>query len=275
MTYAAREASLRDGAPVEFVKFALGVELFRYTSSDAPQVHVAETYDPVSMLRSNITDSDEIESAKMTVSLPRDVALADLFRSGSPSKPVGVVLYRRHADDAETLSYWQGRVSGYSFKGDECEFICESKEAMLSRNGARQLYQPNCRFFLYHKLSGHPGCPVPRSSFEVVADIISVNISTITIQASAFAAKPSGWFTFGYVEWNNDTRFIINHVGDTLTLLHNFRSSPLGASVKAYAGCDYLMPTCSGKFGAHTRAGKDFGGSPLVPITNVFEKGVG
>lgn len=269
MSYAEREESVDNGALVEFVRFAIGVDrVYRYTSALTVQTHAGEEYEPIFLDRSSPAMSPEIEQNKLTIKMPRDVAIADLFKKNAPSRTVWIAYYRRHEGDVVPISYWQGRVSAVQWVGDMAELTCDSLESMLRRQGLRPMYQPTCRHFLY---DGR--CPVPEAAFKTSALVQSVNGDTLV--SPAFASKPNGWFTLGFVDTASfDSRFIIGHAGDTVTLIAPFEASPLGQTVDAFAGCDQLHLTCRDKFGEFTDGGRDFGGSDLVPITNVFEKGL-
>ncbi len=189
MSYIEREESVDSGAPVEFVRFAIGVDrVYRYTSALTVQTHAGEDYEPIFLDRSSPAMSPEIEQNKLTIKMPRDVAIADLFKKNAPSRTVWIAYYRRHEGDVVPISFWQGRVSAVQWVGDMAELTCDSLEAMLRRQGLRPMYQPTCRHFLY---DGR--CPVPElcryqpSGFEAKAGETSV--SPLTDCTSALVLK--------------------------------------------------------------------------------------
>lgn len=270
MSYTEKESSIRSGEPVEYVRFTLGNEVFRYTTSPLEETLFSENYEPVDFKRSAPSLSPEIEQNKITFQMPRNVLLPAFFARAAPRQTVFCVIYRKHRNepDAQAISYWQGGVEGISFKGEEAEILCHGLERILKRKGLRYRYSPRCRFFF---CDGR--CPVPASA--VTTEAVITAAAGAIVSAPEFATKPDGYFTFGeLVTPELESRFIVNHVGNTLTLLAPFPETPLGKLTKALAGCDYTPETCETKFPEYTDGGRDCGCFDTVPVQNLFDKGL-
>lgn len=272
MSLIEKELSEDSGAPIEFYKFAIGTDrVYRYTQSEEPVTYLSEIYLPGIKDRSNPVMSPEIEQAKLTVTVDRDFVIANLFKVNAPRKTIWVTIYRKHfgESDADVISYWQGRVEGIKISSDDlAELTLGTLESGLRRKIFTPTYQPTCRFFLY---DGR--CPVPDTAFKV--DALISSSTGLTLISSDFDVFPDGYFKLGTIENENlDSRFIVDHVGDTVTIISPFEENQSGNTLFAYAGCDNLRATCRNKFGAYTNNGRDFGGCDLVPDDNLFEKGL-
>lgn len=269
MSFNAREIATRDGQPLELVRFSVGIDyIFTYTNAVEQITYAGDDYLPRFFIRSAITQSNEVEQSKLTVTVDRTSPIVALFAANQIVRRIDVQLWRFHKDDAEVVSYWKGSVGAVNRSLVTADVVCESPEILLERASLRQFFQPTCRFFL-----ADGRCPVPQSSIKVDGTISGVNTTANTITSAAFATKPDQYFKWGWVQYGNDIRLVVNHVGNTITLLSNFFSSPISQLVSAYGGCDNLPATCNTKFGTYTNNGQDFGGF-YVSIENYFEKGI-
>lgn len=269
-TYDQSEKSIRSGAPVEYARFTLGEQLFRYTTSPIEETLFGEIYQPVDFKRTAPSLSPEISQNQITFSMPRNIELPALFAKASPRQQIFVIIYRKHRGelDAEAISYWQGGVEGVAFKGEMAEIVAGSLESTLKRGGLRYRFQPNCRFYL---CDGR--CPVPAPS--VTTEAIIETASGAILSAPEFDALPDGILKFGELTTPElESRFIVDHVGATVTLIAPFPESPQGKLCKALQGCDYTPETCETIYGDWTDEGRAFGGFDSVPVENLFEKGI-
>lgn len=272
MTYDTREKSRRNGEPVEYVRFTLGSQIFRYTTSPDDEMLFDEKYlAEKGIKRSSPTLTPELAQNTLTITIPRSTEIPSLFSKASPRQQIFVIIYRKHRGDSDNqaISYWQGGVEGIGFKGEEAEISCGSLESLLKRGGLRYRFSPRCRFYF---CDGR--CPVPAASvtIEAVADYVDGSI----VKAPEYAAYPDGTFKFGEFSTPElESRFIVEHIGDTLTLIAPFYESPQSKLCKVLMGCDYTPETCQNKFGQWTDNGRDFGGFDSIPVQNIFESGIG
>lgn len=273
MTFDAREQSAQDASPVELYRFAHGSDVWTLTSGDEAFEYLGDVYQPFELKRSAPQQSNERGRSGVTVSMPKDAAVAALYLRFVPPRPVSLTIFVVHRGDAEIVDFWTGRVRAVEWAGVEARLTCEPNEAQLKRWGLRQLYQSACNLVLYGLR-----CGVPRSAFKTTTTVAAAIITTTTIKAAVYAAFDDGWFNGGYIERpdaNGDARMIISHVGDTLVLLAGFEGLQGDERLFAYAGCAHDFATCSGaKFGAYTDDGEAFGGCPTIPTRNVHEQGL-
>lgn len=270
MTYEAAETSADQGRPVELYTFARGATLWRYTSADRDQVVGGDTYTRQVIQRSRIEQGSEMNRSGLKLTVPRDFPIAELYRVAPPGDVVAMTLRRLHLSDAdgELATLWTGRVVNVAWSQDatQATITLEPVYTSLRRTGLRRMYGKLCPHVLYG-----PACKVNPAAFAVEGALTAVGATTIA--ATAWGAKPVGWFDGGYIEWaeggGTERRFIVAHTGSTLTLDRRAPGLEVGAAVTAYPGCDHTLQTCHDKFDNVL----NYGGTPFIPQKNPFGGG--
>lgn len=259
MTYSAREASVADGAPVEFFRFARGADRWTLAASEDAVVHEGETYAPAAITRGPLRLPIELQAAGLEITLPVDVDPAGVFLAG-PAGVMTVTVYRRHRGDAETRAIFKGRIAQAAYQGAlTCRLACESLVTALQRAGLRRHYGRGCPHALYG-----PGCFANQELYRVDGVLAAAGPTALT--ASAFAAQPNGWWVGGKVRVGEQMAFIVAHTGTVVTLLSPLPGAQAGLSFTAYPGCDRTPGTCAAKFNnLH-----NYGGFPYIPAKNPF-----
>lgn len=264
MTFDAREISADAGRPIELFEFARDYQTWRYTSADREVTADSITYLPRAISRSAIDVSAEKARAGITITAPRDLEVADLYRVVPPSMAITLAVRQVHEGDGEVVTLWTGRISTVEFLGPAAQITCEPSFTALRRIGLRRMYQRQCPHVLYGS-----ACGVNRTSYR--ADGLVESISGATVNVAAAALQVAGFYAGGYIEWEIasgifERRFITDHSGAALTL----SSSPFGlaggTAVRLYPGCDHLLATCNAKF----NNAANYGGFPFIPLKNPF-----
>lgn len=259
MTFAARETSTASGLPYEMYLFTTATGSWFLTSADEIKTYNGATYTPTTVKRTQTSQGQEAKSGEVRVSIPRDHAIAALFIGFIPATPLFLTIYRAHDGDTDTVVNFTGRVMLAKF-GDTCEMTCAPEQQLLQRPIPGPMYQAPCNRILYSTR-----CGVNKALFAVAATLSSV--ASDTIQSAAFASKPDGWFTTGYIENGFERRMIINHVGNTIVLLSGMPSLHVGSPIIAYAGCNLQYNgDCVKKF----NNGPNFLGFEWIPGINPF-----
>lgn len=263
MSYAAREASVFEGQPVELYRFTAGLQVWTYTSAEAEHLYNAERYRPAQVERDGVELSDELARAQLRITLPRDNPVPLLWRAGPPDGLVGLTIFRFHlGTPSDVATVWKGRVAAVEWQGSEAALTGEPVYSSLARPMLRQRFQRLCRHALYDG-----GCGLARELWADVATVSSVSGDLVSI---ATTSRPSGWFTGGYVQRANGQRRMIRaHSGVSLTLLSAAPGLTPGEAVQLFAGCDHTHDTCDTKFSN----ANNFGGFPFVPNKNPFGSG--
>ena len=243
MSYDDREKSRYAGQPVEGFRFVQGASLWLYTSADREIVLPIGTFSPEPIQRSGLDFSKEDVAETMEFTVGVENPIAALFVGDVPSSPVWIQAYRAHrGDESEALAFFTGKITRVRFKGSEAILVGTSLAALLTRSVPVLKMQTPCNLVLFSAECGAN----PTTSRE------SITIGTVdgrTVTSSDFDLKPDQWFRGGRLEApSGETRFIADHVDDTVTLL-----SPLPGLASldvcwAYWGCDHLAGTCKDKF---------------------------
>jgi len=243
MTYDAREQSTHGGAPVECYRFAMGDRLWLLTSADRTVVLPSGTYMPAVISRGELDHSQEDGAGTLQVKVPRSSALAGLYVAGLPSRLLSLVLYRAHrGDEANAVVAFTGTVAALTVEGPEATLTCAPVSAAFRRRLPGLQFQSQCNWPLYSL-----GCGLSAADYR---DTVTVStVSGVTVTAAGFAARASGWFRNGWLEGpDGEKRFIVDHVGNAVTLMTPPASLAAGQTAYAYAGCDRTESACASKF---------------------------
>ena len=243
MSYDDREKSRYSGQPVEGFRFAQGSNLWLYTSADREVVFPIGTFTPEPISRSAMDFSKEDVTETMEFSVSVENPVAALFIGDVPSSPVWITAYRAHrGDEVDAVAFFTGKITRARFLGSEATLVGTSLAALLLRSVPVLKMQTPCNHVLFSAECGAN----PSTSRESVT---IGTVSGVTVTSSDFGLEDDQWFRGGRLESPaGESRFIADHVGDTITLL-----SPLPGLASldvcwAYWGCDHLAATCSSKF---------------------------
>lgn len=259
MSFNPLEWSIFGGKPVELFRFSYGTTRYLYTSGDEDVSFSGEMYRAALITRSKISASTEISKNEVTITVPRDNAVAVLYLGTPPDAVINVTIRAFHKGDTEFVVLWQGRITGVTFVDSEANITCESLFTSLRRPGLRAMYQIPCRHELYSAM-----CGVISESHKVSTTVTAVNGNIVTVAASAMA---NGWATGGLFTTNSGAkRWIMKQQGGVLTLDNSVKGLAVGPSVAVYAGCAQSLDVCWNKF----NNGLNFGGFPYIPDKNPF-----
>ncbi len=270
MSFESREISALQGAPIELYRFARGATVWRYTSAEKDVVFDGHTWTSQPLTRSSIEQTPERPKNNLTVTGPRNLPIADIFRVTSPTDVISLTLLGTHRGETESVVLWMGRLLNVMWKGAAAELMCEPVSTSLRRQGLRRLYQRQCPLVLYSC-----NCGVSRGMFSHVTNVAAVSGTSLTVDSlmdngeSEPVLLPYGG---GYIDWtqpdgNVERRFIRSHVGTQLVLSHPFQDIAVTDEVTVYPGCDHTTATCSGVFNNLP----NYGGYPYIPRKNPFD----
>jgi uncharacterized phage protein (TIGR02218 family) len=272
MAFSYFEESRYLGAPDTLYLFSYRTQKFSYADGDStivvnhglPLGTIA--YTPIPINRSAISASGTLDKANMTLELPLDTDVTELFRVYPPSDIVYLTIYQGHSDDPdyEFLSVWSGRVLSCQRDQDRSKLTCEPISTSLRRPGLRRRYQYGCPHALYGDQ-----CRASKASYTVSSTAGTVNRATLTL--------PSGWngsfakarFVDGVIEWGSgstaEIRTIrqVNEGTNTLTVGGILSTLTAGTAVTLSLGCNHVMDGCR-----YLNNIQNFGGQPWIPRKN-------
>jgi uncharacterized phage protein (TIGR02218 family) len=264
MTFEAFETSAYGGRPVEIYTFRRDYQAWRYTSADRDVVVDNQTFTAHSISRTEIEDSHEKARASLTLTVPADLEVADLYRVAPPAMTITLTLQAYHVGDAELAVLWTGRILGVEWAGNAAKITLEPVSTSMRRIGLRRLFQRQCPHVLYGS-----ACGVDRTAYRIEGVIDTVGGASITVPEADLL--PDGYLAGGYVEWDiatgiADRRMIESHAAGVLGLVGPTYGMAGGQAVRLYPGCDHILTTCQDKFGNAI----NFGGFPWFPGNNPF-----
>ena len=263
---------LRRIGRIEFYEFSYGNFVFRYNTTANEVIVNNLSYLPMPLTRESITLTSDIRRSQLAISAPSNFEVANIFKTGTPALPVLVVIKAENPEYTPwfenippTITEWTGRVVTVEWYHSGTKLICESYYTAIQGNANMRYYGYSCPHMLFGER-----CKVNKNNYITVATVESVNGTRIT--SSAFAAKQDGYFSGGFLVYNESQsglqhkRHINSHTGNTIILASQIIELSSNKQVEVYPGCDHTLATCKDKFGNNL----NFGGFPWIPGRNPF-----
>lgn len=264
MTYDAREISQYGGQPVFCFRFTHNAVTYRWTSADQAISIAVGTFDPAPISCGDFNLGEGGDSGLQEITVRRDNPIAAMMVGYRPVQPVRVEIYAVHRGEAQTILAWKGEVVSHRTAGAQSVLSCAPLLYRLRRKVPAFTFQSQCNHALYRS-----GCDVVPGTFRVTGVVSTVTADQIEVGAAA--SKPDGWFNNGYVERSDGSRrFILQHIGDTLTLHWPFADLVSGETVDVYAGCQRTEAICLSKFNNVV----NHLGFPRIPTQNPYDGGL-
>lgn len=242
-TYDERETSRYGGQPIEGFRFVQGENVWLYTSADREVTLPIGTFDPEPITRTGLDFSKEDVAETMEFKVGVTNPVAALFIGDVPSSPVWITAYRAHrGDESDALAFFTGKITSARFDESQAVLMGTSLAALLLRAVPVLKLQTPCNHVLFSAECG-ANPTISRESVTIAT------VDGVTVTSSDFGLEADGFFTGGRLESPaGESRFMADHVGNTVTLL-----SPLPGLASldvcwAYWGCDHLAATCESKF---------------------------
>lgn len=264
-------AAVKDVAK-ELYRFVEGGTGFIYTvtSSDEEETYDAgdgaELYVPITIGRDEVQGKGEMTRQNLTISFSIDNEVAKRWFVSSLDFPLTITVFSKENDEVEVE--WKGRLASVAPKKSQIDFVFESVFTSMRRMGLRQRYQANCPHALYGK-----GCNLNKESFDVSGAVTFAENAVVTMPAAA--AYADGYFSSGIFEdMDGNLRFIVSHVGSTLTLIRPMNTLLQyiadngygGLTCRIFPGCDRSTDVCHNRFNNLL----NHGGFPFMPRKNPF-----
>lgn len=277
MSYASKDYSAQDGAPVHLFLFTQGLLTWRYTTAAQPVIALGYEWEPSSLTNGAVNQSNDMVKDTLSIQVPRDYSLAETFLAYVPDTITSVTMYRGHLTaPGEFIVYWKGRVASFKATGDSVSLECEPIFTSLRRPGLRARFQKSCRHALYGR-----GCRL--NSEDWATSLLCTATSGANVTVPGAASLPVGYLIGGMLRSPDGVlRYIVNHVGDQVTLMRPVKSLVEavaaagygrsygeyygGVAVKLYPGCNHTTAECTARFNNLD----NYGGFPWIPIKNPF-----
>jgi len=195
------------------------------------------------------------------------------FLQGAASRSiegsVHVDVYEYDTVDQTAVLVFRGFVNSFKVSKAMLDLQCVSFIEHARDNYARMILTRVCNHRLYSEL-----CGVQEVNYTYSGIIVGISADRVTIEVSGVGSG-SGYFTYGWVQWQGVYRHIVNDTwtGSTrfLDLMHFCPTAwNAGDQIALVAGCDKLTSTCSSKFGNIT----NYMGFPYAPYESIRYTGL-
>lgn len=130
--YDALEQQASGAQPYELYLFQGTGIFFALTSADEPITYLGNVYQPTSITRSEVDQSNEVVSGQLKVYIPENHPLAQLVLPYLPASQIAVTIFGSHYGGSQTVTLFVGTLSSARYT-DQCEITCNSAQYLLQR----------------------------------------------------------------------------------------------------------------------------------------------
>ena len=256
---AAEQANKRRPAELYHVWNA-GGEHWYHTSGDVPVIYNTNTYSPATIARGSIRYNSQLEAQTLQVKASYLFDSTIDYISINPVQVlwVSVMKIQRDMSPLEVDVVFIGQIKTVSFKGVRATINCVGFEHFLKKTIPTWRYQLNCNHQVFDSM-----CALTKASYKTTT-VITLNATGLTLTSADFGAEADGYFIGGEVIFGNESRTVIAHVGNDITLMYKFLELVTTDTVDAYPGCDGRAETCRDKYSNIVH----FLGFPFIPEEN-------
>jgi uncharacterized phage protein (TIGR02218 family) len=266
MTYATKDRSVSDGAPIECYQFVAPFRTWRYTSHSEPITVAGNVYTPLPIVRTAIDTNSIIDTlTTMDFIIPSMDSLAFAFCFAQSPKELIVTVYRVHEGDDYSTDYkveWTGTLSNASANGDLAVLSTASLfQTELNSNMSAVFYQRSCNHILYDAR-----CKVVKATYTASAVVTKIQDQIITVDDMVYALDEliSGEMLNTRT---NEVQGIISNALNVIRVGYKFFDIVVGDTVELSLGCDHSrLGHCKTRFNNVV----NYGGFDFIPSKDVF-----
>lgn len=194
----------------ELYEFTRGDTKFYYTSGDKPVQDSEMIYEAITLTRSSIDSSSDLEKNSIDITFALNSKFAQDCLRSALEENILVKVSKLQFGNISTL--WQGRVTAVKPNGVEITLTCETDYTSLGRAGARYKYQRTC----CHDLYGN-GCKLDKSQWGIKTTVKSVD--KLDVQLRDLAVSDS-YFQLGMLQSSTGVNVAIeSSSGQSVTLI--------------------------------------------------------
>lgn len=199
----------------ELYEFTRGDQKFYYTSGDKPVQDGQKIYDNITITRTDIESSSDLEKNSIDITFALNSKFAQDCLRSALEENILVKVSKLQFGNISTL--WQGRVTSVKPSGVEITLKCETDYTSLGRAGARYKYQRTC----CHDLCGN-GCKLDKSLWGTKTTIQSVNKLSVQLRG---LAVDDNYFRLGMLQSSTGVNVAIeSSSGQSVTLIRRLDS---------------------------------------------------
>lgn len=227
---------------------------------------------PAAIEHDRLSWSQEQTSGDLKIRVDRSNPVAVLFQTGQPPGSVWLQIWLADEEQDRALPVWLGRIKQCEFGTSEATLTGQLIDDILRRPALVQTYGPTCPWPVYSAQCGlarDATDPATGHYLRRVDGVLnSVSEDQQTLTADVFATRADGYFTRGLLVIGGQSRLIVGHAGNTVTLLTATQQLTAGTPFSAYWGCSRVQSGCNSQGNI-----ANFGGF-TIPIINLWTHGV-
>lgn len=269
MTFEVIESSVEDGRPIELYSFALANRQFLFNTGPSRKMTAdGRIWEPAPLSNDGVRQTGESTSDALTITVPTNIAPAQMLMLSPPSEPLMVTIYQMHAGDNVPIAIYVGEVAQVNFpQPGKCVMTCETVSASLRREGLRLAWQRSCTHVLFDPAT----CKVDKSLYALGGVFVS-EVNGMDVTVTIVGTTPDDTYTGGYIEWPHPVKgleriAIEKHVGFVLTMFGPTTEITPGLLLTVYPGCELTPEACQLRYDNYD----NYGGIPALPGKSPFE----
>lgn len=192
-----------------------------------------DQYRPAIISRSAIDLTDNTSKSPITITFDSLNSFANSLLQSTSELPVLLTIFK------DGNIYWTGQVLNISRKSfTTIEISCDSTYTVATKAGSRYRINLHCNKRIYSAQCGvNPFLWAVSSVVPITADSNILSIPNIN--------KPNGYFSGGIVTLFNQTRDIVEHTGDIISIGSPFNGKLIGVAT-LFPGCALTEAACIG-----------------------------
>jgi uncharacterized phage protein (TIGR02218 family) len=236
-----------------------GGEHWRYTDGDVAVTYSGSSYTPATLERESVTYNNKLEVTTLTIKAAYIENPALEYIAINPVEILWISVLKLHRDDlTEADVVFIGQIKNVAFQGITASITCVGFEHFLKKTIPTWRYQLTCNHNVFDSK-----CSLTAASYAETTTVV-LDANGVDLVSSAFGAYSDGYFTGGQVLFGVESRTIVYHVGNTITMMYKMVDLETNDSVTAYPGCDGRAETCRDKYDNIV----NFLGFPFIPVEN-------
>lgn len=268
MSYAQKDKSISDGAPIEGYEFIADHKTWRFTSYPTSVTIAGQVFEPAPITRTTLEIGNVVNSiTTMDFNVPSDSELAKTFCYMISPKRLSVKVYRVHEGDDFSVDYkveYTGEMAAASATGKWGIIQTASKlQTDLNGNLSSVYYQRTCNHVLFDER-----CKVNRAAYTQTAVVLLVQSQLVTVDDTHFADNE----LISGIARNTRTgeeQGIISNAGQLVRIGFPFFDIIIGDTIELTQGCDHQrLGHCKNRYNNVA----NYGGFDFVPEKNPFEQ---
>jgi uncharacterized phage protein (TIGR02218 family) len=219
---------------VELFHFYTRDNDWRFAADVANVTADSQTWTAAAISRSKFTRE---RGGEFTVTVPSNLAPFTFYRNSTPGTALKVKVYK--TDGTTLIGFGDATEVKYSDKSKR-EIVFTRDGVMETQNLLKFKFQKTCNHTV-----GDANCGVTLSTYQVTVPQSAVTGTAIS--HANIGGEADGYWLRGWAKNGNETRTILSHSGNDITINAPFVENTTG-DVTISPGCDGTKSTCENKF---------------------------